>query len=187
MNENLIAANIHLIYRIWGFESKFPPILVEYYRPLFDSILHISQAMFDINMSIKEYDRMVEQNKAFEANYYARIAAMTCYELMKDNANLCRKVIRGYRSVNGIADLIQDVEAEIKETGKHYHQNAAVLMDIRHNLIAHRLGTGTEQLNKTMQLDMDKIMEISDITVRREGDVVEALMRLLNFLLVKAS
>ena len=145
-------------------------------------MIHFSLSILDITITFKNYDTTGSDNWE-EANYFSRIMALVCYELLKNSSSVSHFGVEKYKDIEGAAQLIKNVEEKSRLISRYYSENSKFLKEIRHFLIGHRKGTGTEQAIKTREISNSKIMVIGDATVRLVAQLLSEQMKLMNFII----
>jgi hypothetical protein len=134
----------------------------KYLHKIFDKVLFNALCNLDLITELKYLDKSNISRNFFEMNFFARITAHSCYEIL-DNANrtVGKEIIEQIESRLG-HEALQELNSQVKELSRLKKQHIDSLKQIRNNLFGHRMNAGREQTELMLQIDPKSIYKIGN-------------------------
>ena len=140
-----------------------------------DFELHICLTLLDLQAGMKHLKISTTVGNQFEANYFARILSLNCYELMNGvNEKMAIELKKLQKSEE--KPFLNKIINKRKELGQLKRIHGDYLKEIRVNIIAHRKDkSGIEQNKQMLELDVYKI----DLIASSVSEIYVSIMEFL--------
>ena len=150
---------------IKGFKV-YPKILTEprhkHLHIIIDKILFNALLILDLITELKYLDISNALGNGFETNFFARITAHSCFEIL-DNVNRAvgKEINELVKDRLGV-EALHELNAQVKELNAIKKQNAKYLKEIRNTLFGHRMNAGLKQAEEMMRINPKFIYDIGN-------------------------
>jgi hypothetical protein len=130
---------------------------------LADKQLSILLTQADITIGMKNMVESKGLQAHFEEYYFARILALNCYEILQNHyPAIFNEQLETFRADPNTANIMVKFSAIRDQLKLLKRKHGDYLMDIRHNVIAHRhFKNGFEQNRLMWVIDPERILKIS--------------------------
>jgi len=163
--------------------KAYPVILIQpehkYLHAVFDKALFNALCGLDLITGLKYLDVSSAVGNSFEANFFARIVAHSCFEIL-DNVNktVGIQIIQLVEGCLG-AQALNELNVHVEELNQLKKRHIAALKHIRNNLFGHKMNAGREQAEEMLLITPRSIYDVGDRVFRIEVGILAAFMRIL--------
>lgn len=179
-NYDLVIEKMHKVIK--GLKAH-PKILTKpehkYLHPVFDKILYNALCNLDLITELKYLDLSNLARNYFEMNFFARITALSCFEIF-DNTNriVGKEIIELIRFRLG-EKALHELNTQTKELNVLKNRHASHFKKIRNNLIGHRMNAGHVQAEEMLRLEPKQIYEIGNRVFKIQLHIQDAFIKVL--------
>ena len=179
-NYDLVIEKMHKVIK--GLKAH-PKILTKpehkHLHPVFDKILFNALCNLDLITELKYLDLSNLAKNYFEMNFFARITALSCFEIF-DNTNriVGKEIIELLKSRLG-DEALRELNAQTKDLNVLKNKHASHFKKIRNNLIGHRMNAGREQAEQMLLLEPKQIYDIGNQVFKIQLQIQDAFMKVL--------
>lgn len=163
--------------------KAYPAILTQpehkYLHEVFDKALFNALCNLDLITGLKYLDVSNAVGNTFEANFFARIVAHSCFEILDHlNRTVGNEIIQLVERRLG-AEALSELNAHVKELNQVKRSHIAGLKKIRNNLFGHKMNAGREQAEQLLLITPRSIYDVGQLIFRIEIDVLDAFVKIL--------
>jgi len=175
---------IQSMHKVIGGLKLYPKVLTKpehkHLHTVFDKILFNALCNLDLITELKYLDMSQASGNNFEANFFARITAHSCFEIL-DNVNrtVGKEIIVLVENRLGI-EALHELNAHVKELNVLKKQHIVSLKKIRNNLFGHRMNAGREQVEEMLLINPKSIYAIGNQIFKIEIKIQDAFMKVLS-------
>lgn len=154
----------------------------KYLHPVFDKALFNALCTLDLITELKYLDLANAAKNAWEANFFSRVVAHSCFEILDNfNAIAGREILELVKTRLGPGAL-KDLHARVREMNQINRKDGPYLKAIRNNLFGHRMKVGLQQAEEMLLIKPAPIYQLGRRIFRIEVDIMGAYMELLKAL-----
>jgi len=160
--------------------KAYPKILDKpehkYLHKVFDKVLFNALCNLDLITELKYLEMSHVVGNAFETNFFARITAHSCFEIL-DNTNrtVGKEIIEMIKSRLG-AEALNELNCYVKELNSIKKPHIQNLKKIRNNLFGHRMNAGREQAEQMLLINPKSIYEIGNRIFKIQLNIQDIFM-----------
>jgi len=179
-NYDLVIERMHKVIK--GLKA-YPKILTKpehkYLHPVFDKVLYNALCNLDLITELKYLDLSNLARNYFEMNFFARITALSCFEIF-DNTNriVGKEIIELIKSRVGV-EALRELNAQTKELNVLKNRHVTRFKKIRNNLIGHRMNAGRDQAEEMLLLEPKQIYDIGNQVFKIQLQIQDAFITVL--------
>lgn len=134
----------------------------QYLHKFYDKFLYLLLNHRDLCIGLKYLDITNASGNTLETNYFARILALTCHEILNEIQKLTGKEIREHaKELLGESGL-EEIDNSLRLLGQVRKEKIKYLKEIRHNLIGHKMEHASKQSDLIKNIDIKEIYKIGD-------------------------
>jgi hypothetical protein len=163
--------------------KAYPVLLAEpehtYLHKFFDKALFNALCNLDLITELKYLDVSNAVGNMFEANFFARITAHSCFEILDNlNETVGREIIELVKARSG-AEALSDLNAHVQKLNQVKKRHLDELKRIRNYLFGHRMKAGREQAEQMLRINPRSIYNVGQQIYRIELDILGAFVNIL--------
>jgi len=163
--------------------KAYPAILTKpehaYLHKFFDKALFNALCNLDLITELKYLDVSKALGNKFEANFFSRITAHSCFEILDNlNATTGKEIIELVGSQLG-PEAVSDLNACVKELNQVKKKHLEELKRIRNNLFGHKMKAGRKQAEQMLLINPQSIYEVGQRIYRIELAILAAFVNIL--------
>jgi hypothetical protein len=163
--------------------KAYPVLLTEpehaYLHKFFDKALFNALCNLDLITELKYLDVSNAVGNMFEANFFARITAHSCFEILDNlNETVGKEIIELVKARSGPEALI-DLNAHVRELNQVKKRHLGDLKKIRNHLFGHRMKAGREQAERMLLVNPGSIYDVGQQIFHIELAILGAFVNLL--------
>lgn len=160
--------------------KSYPSILTEPEHKglcgLLDKALLNYLSSLDLATELKFLDASMAIGNQFEANFFARITALSCFEVLDNrNVKLGKETRSLALSIAGCSAR-EDLDKCLRELNKIAADESPKLKTIRNNLFGHRIKIGKVQADEMLHVNPKAIFDLGWRILHIEFAIAEAYM-----------
>jgi transcriptional regulator of heat shock response len=160
--------------------KAYPKILTEpehkYLHEVFDKVLFNALCNLDLITELKYLDMSNVVGNVFGTNFFARITAHSCFEILDNlNRTVGKEIVELIENRLGAEALIE-LNAHVKELNSIKKQHVNSLKKIRTNLFGHRMNAGREQAEQMLQINPKSIYDIGNRIFKIQLNIQDTFM-----------
>jgi len=163
--------------------KAYPKILTKpehkYLHKVFDKVLFNALCNLDLITELKYLDMSNVVGNAFETNFFARITAHSCFEILDNlNKTVGKEILELVENRLGV-EALNELSARVKELNAVKKQHISSLKTIRNNLFGHRMNAGREQAEQILLINPKSIYDIGNQIFKIQIKMQDAFMGVL--------
>jgi hypothetical protein len=187
--ENTLEAYNQTIYQVNQVIKMFkiyPKVLHakehHYLYPFFNKGLFNILHTLDLVIGLKHLDVAQYEGRQLEANYFARILALTAYETLNHPNKLAGKQIRNFALEKLGKEGLAEMEGIMKAINNIGKENFSLLIQIRNNVMGHKHEDGLEQAELMLSIDHKLIYRICNDLFSLHNKLTHCYVKLITTL-----
>ena len=174
---------IQEVHRAIKCMKAYPSILTEpehkYLHAIFDKVLFNALCGLDLITELKYLDVSIAVGNSFEATFFARITAHSCFEIL-DNMNwIVGKEIMELVKVRLEPQALSDLKSHIKDLNEVKKRHLKELKRIRNELFGHRMKVGHDQAERMLGITPQSIYGVGHRIFEIETNILSAFGKIL--------
>jgi hypothetical protein len=171
--DELIIKASNLIRTLNIYPKVFEKEEHHYLYQFFDKILYTALNHLDLIIGLKYLDVSQAVGNKLETKYFARVVALSSYEILNDLNKLVGKEIRDYVITKIGENGPSEKDWSIKSLKNMKKDKIKKLKEIRNNLLGHKLEHAYQQAEMIANIDLKKIYDIGNQILKIQMDLIK--------------
>lgn len=150
-----------------------------YLHQFFDKNLYTVLNQLDLIIGLKYLDISQAIGNKLEANYFARVVALSSHEILNDLNKLVGRKIRLFVIDKIGEDGLHEIDEAVKALNKIKKDKLKMLKSIRNNLLGHKLENSLQQAEMIVNIELQEVYDIGNQIYKRQMDLIKNYVSLI--------